>query len=260
MMNNSITSKVYIAGPMTGITDSNYPAFNKAAAEWEAKGYYTLNPVDNDDNSGNQTYADFIRAGLFQLLQADSIALLPGWENSKGAKLERHIAKILGLTIYEPVPPVRTWSAFLDEAIAVFITKNTDYDSRFMRALVHYNSIRGYEAARTIWAWEVEKKLDRCRTWIKRGELTVKGEGVRDSVVDLFNYTVQYHMFRHLTALQVGRRDPRDYLDKFSFALHATHIRADDWLYYLEKIEGLIGPNEAQLRDLLLEEMTGLPF
>jgi hypothetical protein len=252
-------SKVYIAGPMTGIPESNYPAFNKAAADWEAKGYYTLNPADNDDNSGNQTYANFIRAGLFQLLQADIVALLPGWKNSKGAQLERHIAEILGLTIHEPAPTVRTWSAFLDEATDVFVAKNTDYDSRFMRALIHYNESRGYEAARTIWAWEVEKKLDRCRTWIKRGELSVKGEGVRDSVVDLFNYTVQYSMFRHLTAPQVDH-DPLDYLNRFSFSLQATHINADGWLHYLEKIEGLIGPDEAQLRDLLYEEMTGLPF
>jgi hypothetical protein len=146
------------------------------------------------------------------------------------------------------------WEGFLAEATDVFVAKNTDYDSRFMRALVAYQAQRGPEAARTIWAWEVEKKLDRCRTWIQRGELAVKGEGVRNSVIDMFNYTVQYRIFRwHMDA----GTDPFKDLNERGFYQTAAMIKPGEWLNYLTYIEGLIAPNESELRQLILTEMLG---
>jgi hypothetical protein len=147
-----------------------------------------------------------------------------------------------------------SWELFVAEATDVFVAKNTDYESRFMRALVQYHAERGEEAARTIWAWEVEKKLDRCRTWLKRGELQVKGEGVRDSVIDLFNYTVQYRMFRYSVTAQ---SDPFEDLNERGFYEQATMIGPEEWLHYLTYTERLIKQEETQLRALLLETMTG---
>jgi hypothetical protein len=118
---------------------------------------------------------------------------------------------------------------------------------------MHYQGRRGYEAARTIWAWEVEKKLDRCRTWIKRGELAVKDEGVRNSVVDLFNYTVQYRIFRY-----AGHRNPLTLLSQRDFFAYASAHAPAEWLDYMQKKEGLIKDNETELRALLLREMTGV--
>lgn len=144
------------------------------------------------------------------------------------------------------------WDAFLAEATDVCVAKNTDYDSRFMRALLHYQGRRGYEAARTIWAWEVEKKLDRCRTWIKRGELAVKDEGVRNSVIDLFNYTVQYRIFR-----TAGERNPLTLLSERDFFEKAAGQNASAWIQYLLN-ENLIALGEKSLCQLLLREMTGV--
>lgn len=150
---------------------------------------------------------------------------------------------------------LKDWDTFLAEATAVFVAKNTDYESRFMRALLHYQGRRGYEAARTIWAWEVEKKLDRCRTWIKRGELLVKDEGVRNSAIDLFNYTVQYRIFR-----TSGNVSPLKLLSEKDFLEQANKNSPKAWIEYIHKTEGLIITAEYKLRDLLLEEMTGTPF
>ena len=37
-----------------------------------------------------------------QLMTCDSLVLLDGWQKSRGAKLEHHIARNLGLTITYP--------------------------------------------------------------------------------------------------------------------------------------------------------------
>lgn len=148
------------------------------------------------------------------------------------------------------------WDTFLAEATDVFVAKNTDYDSRFMKALVHYRAARGYEAARTIWAWEVEKKLDRCRTWIKRGELLVKDEGVRNSVIDAFNYTVQFSLFVNCLHQQAN---PLAELTEAKFYSLASKFQPQDWINYwiTEGLLDLAEPIDKQVALLLGREMTG---
>jgi hypothetical protein len=149
------------------------------------------------------------------------------------------------------------WEGFLAEATDIFVAKNTDYDSRFMRALIQYRAQRGYEAARTIWAWEVEKKLDRCRTWIKRGELQVKDEGVRNSVIDAFNYTVQFSLF--VNSLRQRGVNPVESLTEANFYALAAKFKPQDWINYWES-EGLLDfevSTDKQVALLLAREMTG---
>lgn len=149
-----------------------------------------------------------------------------------------------------------SWPVFLAEATAVFVAKNADYEGQFMQGLMQYHSLGGMAAARTIWAWEVEKKLTRCRTWIKRGELQVKGEGVRDSVIDLFVYTVQFSMFQ--AGIRGHHTNPMDMLNAEGFESIAKQ-GPDQWLHVLT-FNGLMGREEKELQSLLLEQMTGLPF
>jgi hypothetical protein len=40
-------SRGYVAGPMTGIKDFNYPAFNAVAEDLRAQGYEVENPADH---------------------------------------------------------------------------------------------------------------------------------------------------------------------------------------------------------------------
>lgn len=89
-------TRCYLAGPMTGIKDWNFPAFNQAAASLRASGYEVINPVEiNSDTT--MKWEDCMRADIAQLVTCDQIALLPGWEKSKGASLEAHIASRLGM-------------------------------------------------------------------------------------------------------------------------------------------------------------------
>lgn len=98
--------RVYIAGPMTGLPDQNYPAFHTTAAVWRAAGWTVLNPAENFGGDQQRPYTDYIRRDLLDLLVCDAIAFLPGWEQSKGASLERHVAEVLQLDIFDADAPV----------------------------------------------------------------------------------------------------------------------------------------------------------
>lgn len=88
--------KVYISGPITGIDFGNRFAFLYALCALELCGYEAVDPskVQLDDDA---TWADYMRADLKLLLDCDFIFMLEGWENSKGARLERELAENLGI-------------------------------------------------------------------------------------------------------------------------------------------------------------------
>lgn len=90
--------RVYVAGPMTGIADFNYPAFNAMADQLRAAGYQVENPADHGIVPGAE-WADYMAYDLTRLGLCGVIALLPGWERSEGAKLEVQIAHRLGMTV-----------------------------------------------------------------------------------------------------------------------------------------------------------------
>lgn len=112
--------KVYVAGPMRGIPEFNFPAFNAAAAGLRELGHTVFNPAERDNqrhgtdiSKGNSTGDEAVAAKdhgfnlrealaddlLWICSTADAVALLPGWETSKGATAERATALALGLNI-----------------------------------------------------------------------------------------------------------------------------------------------------------------
>lgn len=90
--------RVYLAGPMTGYPELNFPAFHREAARLRATGLDVVNPAEiNVDPAAG--WVECMRADIRELVTCDGIALLPGWEKSKGATLEHHIASALGLAV-----------------------------------------------------------------------------------------------------------------------------------------------------------------
>ncbi len=86
---------LYIAGPMSGYTDWNFPAFFKAGSELSFAGYSVLNPARHGDLGD---WSENMRLAVIDLMQCAGIALLPGWEKSRGASIEYNLAKELGIT------------------------------------------------------------------------------------------------------------------------------------------------------------------
>lgn len=89
---------IYISGGMTGLPDLNFPAFNEAARKLRALGHRVINPAEIN-TEGDLTWEQCMRADIRALCDCHVLALLPGWETSKGAHLELHLAHRLGIEI-----------------------------------------------------------------------------------------------------------------------------------------------------------------
>jgi len=90
--------RIYVAGPMTGYPDLNFPLFQAVAADLRLLGNEVVNPAElNSDPS--KGWHDCMRVDIRELVTCDAILMLPGWEKSKGATLERHIATALELRV-----------------------------------------------------------------------------------------------------------------------------------------------------------------
>jgi len=105
---------IYIAGPMSGIPQYNFPAFFAAAKTLRDNGYEVVCPaeMDDEDDKGlamkspdgmgfaRKTWGDFLMRDVKLVADVvDGVALLPGWHDSRGARLEAFIA----LTVQKPV-------------------------------------------------------------------------------------------------------------------------------------------------------------
>ena len=95
---------VYISGPITGIPDNNREAFCAAETKLHdrlknSENYEIINPQkiakEVEKTLAVPKWEDYMRACIKELCRADTIIFLPGYENSKGAMLEKEIAEKL---------------------------------------------------------------------------------------------------------------------------------------------------------------------
>lgn len=99
---------IYLAGPMTGLPQFNFPAFDAAAEMLAAQGHTVFNPAQMDRDVGfdpattvvsKEFLRDALRRDLSAICNCDAVAMLPGWEQSGGARVEWTLATHLGLEI-----------------------------------------------------------------------------------------------------------------------------------------------------------------
>jgi len=103
-------TRLYLAGPMTGHPENNYPAFHAAAGRLRRAGFQVVNPAEADlEPLTGLSWGDWMRKGITQLLTTDGVAILPGAGGSRGAALECKIAHELAM-------PVRTVPWWLTKA------------------------------------------------------------------------------------------------------------------------------------------------
>lgn len=100
---------IYIAGPMSGIPEFNFPAFNSAEESFRYFGWEVFNPAKKDIERTLDAEAfktgdnvevikqgfDFRAAYLWDVtmvINSQAIYMLPGWEMSPGACGEHAVA------------------------------------------------------------------------------------------------------------------------------------------------------------------------
>ena len=104
----------YLAGPMSGIPQFNFPLFYSAAATLRAAGYTIISPAELDDAEDKgaamaspdgsmatitKTWGDFLARDVKIVAdQVQGIIFLPGWSKSRGAKLEAFTGLLCGHT------------------------------------------------------------------------------------------------------------------------------------------------------------------
>jgi hypothetical protein len=88
---------VYLAGPMTGLPNMNHPAFNTAAEKLRLAGHKVINPAEFDPQGEDSWYVGMRLDIAWIAAHCHAIAILDGFEASKGANAEMVVAMALGL-------------------------------------------------------------------------------------------------------------------------------------------------------------------
>jgi Domain of unknown function (DUF4406) len=100
----------YLAGPMRGYPQCNFPAFTRAADRLRAQGYNVISPAEMDSPEtrkeamscvGGEDLATYGGETTGAILARDvrivaddvtGVVFLPGWTQSRGARLEAFVA------------------------------------------------------------------------------------------------------------------------------------------------------------------------
>lgn len=89
---------------MSDVVGLNWPTFASAAATLRAEGYDVVSPHElefaGETSPGSLPWTEYLRRDLCAMLECDAIALLPGWTQSRGARLEFQTACRVALTLY----------------------------------------------------------------------------------------------------------------------------------------------------------------
>lgn len=104
--------RLYVAGPMSGYPEHNFPAFRTAAKILRSMGHDVTSPVEMDESDGfdattapnvapgSEQWAAFLARDIKVVVDVEGVVVIEGWEKSRGAALEVHVARELGKPVY----------------------------------------------------------------------------------------------------------------------------------------------------------------
>lgn len=221
---------IYIAGPMTGYDDFNYPAFHAIEDDLRKHGYKLVNnPARHLNGEQHHPWSDYIEVALQAVLYSKALVVMHGWQHSVGATLEVLVALSIDHPIYtaglnfEDVYEYRAWD--VDDRRAMIgaligMSKRANTDNREVESDVppHIEADQLVNGARQanyghpldnftgtagIWNGIVHKKLKEpltaedvalCMVGVKLSRETHVPK--RDNLVDAHGYLMTYQMVK----------------------------------------------------------------
>lgn len=205
---------VYIAGPMTGIEDFNFRAFDAASYKWKEKGFDVINPAALSRQKaeelgieiGELCVRECAMLDLVEIIsRASHMFMLKGWEYSKGAKTEHALAQWLGISIsYEVEESIKAhnthnkewWFAFQAEQFnrisKLTRKKNDDYTGGACTTnpFANFDEAGDFGVDPLIGlSLRMGDKMQRLKAFCNGG-LSLETNG--DTVADIFNDLIGY--------------------------------------------------------------------
>lgn len=95
---------IYVSGKITGTSDYA-ERFSSVEDRLIAEGYEVLNPVRTGKwlerylAPEKPTWVQYMKCTIATMMKADYIYMMSGWNQSKGARLERFLARVLKYNI-----------------------------------------------------------------------------------------------------------------------------------------------------------------
>lgn len=196
--------RFYIAGPMSGYPGHNFAAFHTMAERLRAAGFEAICPAEDGD-VGEQGEALYPRSwymlrdlryvlGPVDGASVGGVVLLPGWEESRGARCEVAVARECGIPVYtwddeEGCLRACAYESVLEEAL--LLAGGGDRNSTYGHPLDNLGQTG------RLWTTQLSKKLlpgaeitaeevSYCMIHVKLSRLSHAYK--RDSLVDIGGY------------------------------------------------------------------------
>lgn len=221
---------IYIAGPMSGYDDFNYPAFYAVEDDLKRHGYKLINnPARHFNGEQHHPWTDYIEVALQAVLHSRALVVMQGWQHSVGATLEVLVALSIDHPIFtaglnfENAYEYRAWDvddrrAMIGALIGMSKRANTDdreVESDVPPHIEADNLVNGARQANYghpldnftgtagIWNGIVHKKLKEpltaedvalCMVGVKLSRETHVPK--RDNLVDAHGYLMTYQMVK----------------------------------------------------------------
>lgn len=112
--------RYYLAGPMSGYPQFNFPAFYAAAKDLRNAGYDIVSPAELDDKEhagealasahgdlgdSSATWGQCLGRDVQIIADTvDGVVFLPGWQKSRGARLEAFVGLLCKLSFAKYAP------------------------------------------------------------------------------------------------------------------------------------------------------------
>jgi len=99
------SKRVYLSGPMTGVSKKNKPEFDRTENLVQGAGFIPVSPFlkEEEQNGKDLTWEDYMQLDMHDLISCEHILMLPNWKESRGATTEKALAEVLGIEVHYDV-------------------------------------------------------------------------------------------------------------------------------------------------------------